>query len=128
MSAVKGFEPVRTFCGQRGGGGGINFSRFCADVFYGRPLSKGLNQQSLAFITEKICAYFKWIENSKTSTVKSFCDVDNDMRLISKALMEKLIHKYGGFQSKNSMNSPANTTELMDNNVEIGEKLYMDLS
>jgi len=28
-------EPVRTFFGQRGG---INFSRFCANVFYGRPL------------------------------------------------------------------------------------------
>jgi len=29
-------EPVRTFFGQ--GGKGINFSRFCADVFYGLPL------------------------------------------------------------------------------------------
>jgi len=27
-------EPVRTFYGQ---GGGVNFSRFCADVYYGRP-------------------------------------------------------------------------------------------
>jgi len=32
----KGVEPVRTFCGQ--GGRGINFSRFCANVFYGWPL------------------------------------------------------------------------------------------
>jgi len=31
----KGVEPVRTFCRQ---GGGVNFLRFCADVFYGRPL------------------------------------------------------------------------------------------
>jgi len=29
-------EPVRTVCRQ----GGVNFSRFCADVFYGRPLIK----------------------------------------------------------------------------------------
>jgi len=29
-------EPVRTFCGQ--GGEEVNFSRFCADVFHGRPL------------------------------------------------------------------------------------------
>jgi len=29
-------EPVRTFCGQ--GRKGLNFSRFCADVIYGRPL------------------------------------------------------------------------------------------
>jgi len=28
-------EPVRIFCEQRGG---VNFSRFCADVFYGRSL------------------------------------------------------------------------------------------
>jgi len=28
-------EPVWTFCRQ--GGKGINFLRFCADVFYGRP-------------------------------------------------------------------------------------------
>jgi len=27
-------KPVRTFCEQ----GGVNFFRFCADVFYGRPL------------------------------------------------------------------------------------------
>jgi len=31
----EGVEPVRTFCGQ---GREINFSRFCADVLYGRPL------------------------------------------------------------------------------------------
>jgi len=31
----KGVEPVRTFCQQ---GGGVNFSRFCADDFYGRSL------------------------------------------------------------------------------------------
>jgi len=31
----KGVEPVRTVCGQ---GGGVIFLRFCADVFYGRPL------------------------------------------------------------------------------------------
>jgi len=30
-------EPVLTFFGQ--GGEGVNFSRFCADVFYGRPLT-----------------------------------------------------------------------------------------
>jgi len=29
---TRGVEPVRTFCGQ---GGGVNFSQFCADVFYG---------------------------------------------------------------------------------------------
>jgi len=29
-------EPVRTFCGQ---GEGVNFSRICANVFYGRPQS-----------------------------------------------------------------------------------------
>jgi len=29
----RGFERVRTFFGQ-----GFNFSRFSADVFYGRPL------------------------------------------------------------------------------------------
>jgi len=27
-------EPVRRFFGQ----GGVNFSRFCADFFYGRPI------------------------------------------------------------------------------------------
>jgi len=30
-------EPVRTFCRQ-GWGWRVNFLRFCADVFYGRPL------------------------------------------------------------------------------------------
>jgi len=29
-------EPVRTFCEQ--GRRGVDFSRFCADVFYGQPL------------------------------------------------------------------------------------------
>jgi len=29
-------EPVRIFFGK--GGEGVNFSRFCADVFHGRPL------------------------------------------------------------------------------------------
>jgi len=28
-------KPVQIFFGQ----GGVNFSRFCADVFYGRPLT-----------------------------------------------------------------------------------------
>jgi len=32
----EGIKPVRTFCGQ---GEGVNFSRFCADIFYGRPQS-----------------------------------------------------------------------------------------
>jgi len=32
-----GVKPVRTFCGQ--GERGVNILRFCADVFYGRPLS-----------------------------------------------------------------------------------------
>jgi len=32
----KGVEPVLTFCGQ---GRGVNFFRFYADVFYGRPLT-----------------------------------------------------------------------------------------
>jgi len=31
-------QPVRTFFGQ--GGKGVNFSRFCVDVVYGRPLMK----------------------------------------------------------------------------------------
>jgi len=31
-----GVDQVLTFCGQ---GGGVNFLQFCADVFYGRPLS-----------------------------------------------------------------------------------------
>jgi len=30
-----GVEPVRTFSDK---GGGVNFSRFCVDVFYERPL------------------------------------------------------------------------------------------
>jgi len=34
-------EPVRTFCGQ--GRRGVIFSRFCADVFFGRPLSISLS-------------------------------------------------------------------------------------
>jgi len=29
-------EPLKTICGK---GGGVNFSRFYADVLYGRPLS-----------------------------------------------------------------------------------------
>jgi len=33
----EGVEPVRTFCGQEGGK--VDFLRFCADVFYGRPLT-----------------------------------------------------------------------------------------
>jgi len=36
FAQTRGVEPVRTFCGQRESG--VNFSRFCADVFYGRPL------------------------------------------------------------------------------------------
>jgi len=32
----EGDEPVRIFCRQ--GGGGVNISRICVDVFYGRPL------------------------------------------------------------------------------------------
>jgi len=32
----EGVELVRTFC--RRGREGINFTRFCADIFYGRPL------------------------------------------------------------------------------------------
>jgi len=34
----RGIEPVQTFCGQ--GGEVVNFSRFCADILYGRPLMK----------------------------------------------------------------------------------------
>jgi len=32
----EGVEPVQTFYGQ--GGQGVNFSRFCADILYERPL------------------------------------------------------------------------------------------
>jgi len=32
----EGVESVRIICGQ---GGGVNFSRFCADVLYGLPLT-----------------------------------------------------------------------------------------
>jgi len=31
-----GVQPVRTFCGREGGG--VNFSPFCVNVLYGRPL------------------------------------------------------------------------------------------
>jgi len=31
-----GVEPLITFCGQEVKG--VNFSQFCAEVFYGRPL------------------------------------------------------------------------------------------
>jgi len=37
-----GVEPVRTK-----GEGKVNFSRFCADVFYGRPLRKSILRNSL---------------------------------------------------------------------------------
>jgi len=37
QSEGRGSCPVRTFCGQKGRE--VNFSRFCADVFYGRPLN-----------------------------------------------------------------------------------------
>jgi len=36
FARTRGVEPVQTFCGQ---GGGVDFSRFCADVFYGQPLT-----------------------------------------------------------------------------------------
>jgi len=39
-------KAVRTFFRQ---GGGVNFSRFCADVFYGRSLTNTL----ILFIVEK---------------------------------------------------------------------------
>jgi len=35
MDKERRVEPVRTICGL---GGGVNFSRFCTEVFYGRPL------------------------------------------------------------------------------------------
>jgi len=34
LKSDKGDEPVETLCGQR-----INFLRFCADVFFGQPLT-----------------------------------------------------------------------------------------
>jgi len=37
----KGVEPVRTFCG------GVDISRFCADVFYGRSLSRKRHSWSI---------------------------------------------------------------------------------
>jgi len=36
VSGGEGIKPVRIFFGQ--GRKGVNFSRFCADVLYGRPL------------------------------------------------------------------------------------------
>jgi len=33
-------EPEWTFCEQGVGGEEVNFSRFCVDVLYGRPLRK----------------------------------------------------------------------------------------
>jgi len=41
---TRGVEPVRTFFGQ--GGEGFNFSRFCADVFYGRFFSSNWNRKT----------------------------------------------------------------------------------
>jgi len=49
FARTRGVEPVRTFCGQ--GGRLVNFSRFCADAFYGRPLiiySNNLQEQIFA--------------------------------------------------------------------------------
>jgi len=42
MDKGREVEPVRTFCGQ---GGGVNFLRFRADVFYGRSLRKKFKQK-----------------------------------------------------------------------------------
>jgi len=45
-------EPVRTFCGQ---GRGVNFLRFCADAFYGRPL---MYIFMIVFVTEAFILCF----------------------------------------------------------------------
>jgi len=52
---VEGIEPVRTFLGQEGRG--VNFSRFCADVFYGRTVTQNIiiGQSVATFFTESLC-------------------------------------------------------------------------
>jgi len=62
----EGVKPMRIFFGQEGGGS--IFSRFCADVFYGRSLS-------IAF------SFYKFGNNilinytgKKYSTLKSMCN------------------------------------------------------
>jgi len=41
----EGVEPVRTFCRQRG----VDFSRFCTDVLYGRPLMRVVSTINMSF-------------------------------------------------------------------------------
>jgi len=52
-SRGKGVEPVRRFCRQ---GRGVNFLRFCTDVFYGRPLI-GLFYNISVFSTSVLPSY-----------------------------------------------------------------------
>jgi len=40
-----GVKPVRTFFGQEGGG--VKFSRFCADVLYGRPKTSAFDMRGI---------------------------------------------------------------------------------
>jgi len=42
LQILMGVESVRTFCGQ---GVGVKFSRFCADVFYRRPLQNSTEKK-----------------------------------------------------------------------------------
>jgi len=76
----KGVEPVRTFCEQ---GRRVNFSRFCADVLYGRSLFMKLlaclhDQNKSVFLegrlfssqseqSEKFLKSPNWLEKSRPS-------------------------------------------------------------
>jgi len=52
-------SAVQTFCGQ--GGGVVNFSQFCADVFYGRPLfANEDNYPNTRAVTTKLISV-KWL-------------------------------------------------------------------
>jgi len=52
-------------CGHFSDKGGVNFSRFCADVFYGRPLSKNCNEINIL-----ITLISKTRRRSTTSTAR----------------------------------------------------------
>jgi len=61
-----GVEPVRTFFRQ---GEGVNFSRFCADVFYGRPLKFKISHLAMLFVDHGGCERLRVFEPAVNSNL-----------------------------------------------------------
>jgi len=96
---ARGFKSVRTFCGQ----GEVNFSRFNADIFYGRPLIWKLYAQRSS--GSRSCLLVKNLLTSVLSfVVISFC--------IEKCIRRRLVVKTRLYRARTRFINTKSQTKL----------------